>query len=284
MFLCLEKYLTTYHLKPNMFVNAESYERFMGRWSRVVASRFVDLIDVPDGGQILDVGSGTGSLAFTIAQEKPKSRIVGIDTSQEYVAYANSRNPSPGRIGFEICDAEQMRFADGAFRACLSLLVFNFIPDPLNVLRQLYRVTESRGLIAAAVWDYGGEMRMLRTFWDAASSIDATAKNRHEALMPLCRFGELSELWKAGGLENIQERPLDITLRFESFEDYWSPFLLGQGPAGAYVTHLSPEGLQTLRNQVKRRLSLSAEDVSFVLPARAWAVRGTVPGIVNRYL
>jgi SAM-dependent methyltransferase len=249
----------------------------MGRWSRLVALRFVDFIDIPDGGQLLDVGSGTGSLAFEIAQEKAQSTIVGIDTSEEYVAYANSRNPSPDRITFELGDAQQLRFVDGTFRACASLLVFNFFPDPLEALRELYRVTESRGLIAAAVWDYGAEMLMLRTFWDAASSIDATAEKRHEGHMPLCRSGELSQLWKAGGLQNVHERPLDITMRFESFEDYWSPFLLGQGPAGAYATSLNRDALQALRDELMRRLSLSSEDVSFVLPARAWAVYGTVP-------
>jgi SAM-dependent methyltransferase len=203
--------------------------------------------------------------------------VVGIDPSKEYVAYANSLNPARHRITFEIGDAQHLRFADATFASSLSLLVFNFIPDPLKALEEARRVTEPAGLIAAAVWDYGGNMRMLRTFWDAAASIDDRAAKLDEAHMPLCRSGELAHLWKKAGLKNVHEQPLDIEMRFDSFEDYWHPFLLGQGPAGAYVASLDSAVLPRLREELRRRLSLSGEDVSFVLPARAWAVCGTVP-------
>jgi hypothetical protein len=122
-------------------------------------------------------------------------------------------------------------------------------------------------------------MRMLRIFWDAAVSIDAGAEKLDEKHMPLCRSGEMSDLWKQGGLENVREQPIDIDIRFKSFGDYWDTFLLGQGPAGAYVRSLDREKLQALRSEVKRRLSVSVEDAAFVLPARVWSVRGTVPRI-----
>jgi hypothetical protein len=120
-------------------------------------------------------------------------------------------------------------------------------------------------------------MGMLRTFWDAAVHIDAEAEKLDEKRMPLCRAGELSALWKLGGLENVRERPIDIRMRFGSFADYWDPFLLGQGPAGAYVRRLDRSNLQVLRDEVKRRLSLSTEDEPLVLSARVWSVRGIVP-------
>ena len=249
----------------------------MGRWSRLVARRFVDIINLPDNGQVLDVGSGTGSLSFAIAQPKARLRVIGVDPSKEYVAYANNRNPVPDRISFEIGDAQHLRFADATFRSSVSLLVFNFLPDPPKALQEMRRITESGGLISAAVWDYGGEMRSLRAFWDAASSIDDKAGKLDEGHMPLCRSGELSELWKQAGLKNVQEQPVDIEMRFESFEDYWGPFLLGQGPAGTYAATLDASALQRLRDELKRRLPLIGEDVSFVLPARAWVVCGTVP-------
>ena len=263
--------------KANMFGNAEAYERFMGRWSRIVAPQLVDFTGVPAAGRVLDIGCGTGSLAFAIAERKVQAQVLGIDPSKEYVAYASSRNPFPDRVSFQLGDAQQLQFPDASFEASLSLLVFNFIPDPGKALREVRRTTKPGGPIAAAVWDYGAGMRMLRVFWDAAVSTDAKAEKLDEKHMPLCRAGELAQLWKQGGLENVREQPLDITMRFESFADYWEAFLLGQGPAGAYARSLDGERVQGLRGEVKRRLSLSGDDMPFVLPARAWSVRGTVP-------
>ena len=263
--------------RPDMFADAEAYERFMGRWSRLVAPQLVDFTVVPDRGRLLDVGSGSGALTFALAERKPQCHVVGIDLSKDYVAYANSKNLFPDRVSFETGDAQQLRFADASFDASLSLLVFNFIPDPGKALREVRRVTKPGGRISAAVWDYGDGMRMLRAFWDGAVSIDPKAEGADEKRMPLCRAGELSELWRQGGLENVHEQPLAITMRFDSFADYWDPFLLGQGPAGVFVRALTPEKLGALRGEVKSRVSPAAEDVPFALPARVWSVRGTVP-------
>jgi SAM-dependent methyltransferase len=260
-----------------MFGDAEAYERFMGRWSRLVAPQLVDFTDVPEKGRMLDVGSGTGALAFAIAEHKPSAHILGIDPSREYVAYATSRSPFPDRTAFEVGDAQQLRFPNASFDASLSLLVFNFIPDPKKALLELRRVTRPGARLSAAVWDYGAGMRMLRTFWHAAVRIDPAAEKLDEKHMPLCRSGELSALWKQAGLESVHEQPIDIQMKFESFRDYWDPFLLGQGPAGAYVRRLETGRLQALRNEVRRLLSLPSEDTPFVLPARVWSVRGTVP-------
>jgi SAM-dependent methyltransferase len=260
-----------------MFGNAEAYERFMGRWSSLVAPRLVDFTGLPERGRMLDVGSGTGSLAFAIAERKGHARVLGIDPSKEYVAYATSRNPFRDRASFEVGDAQQLHFPDASFDAALSLFVFNFIADPKKALLELCRVTAPGGKLSAAVWDYGIGMRMLRTFWDAAVNIDPEAEKLDEKHMPLCRAGELSALWRQGGLEYIHEQSIDIKMRFESFADYWDPFLLGQGPAGAYVRRLDHGKLQALREEVKRRLPLSAENAPLVLYARVWSVRGIVP-------
>jgi len=260
-----------------MFGDAEAYEQFMGRWSRLVAPRLVDFTDIPERGRMLDVGSGTGSLAFAIAERQAGVRVLGIDPSQEYVAYASSRNHFADRASFEVGDAQQLRFGNASFDAALSLLVFNFIPDPKKALMELRRVTKPQGKISGAVWDYGAGMRMLRTFWDAAVRIDPEAEKLDEKHMPLCRAGELSALWRQGGLENVREQSIDIRMSFKSFADYWDPFLLGQGPAGSYVRRLERHKLQMLRNEVQRLLSLSVENTPFLLPARVWSVRGLVP-------
>ena len=260
-----------------MFGNAEAYEGYMGRWSRLVAPLLVEFTDLPDRGRYLDIGSGTGSLASAIAERKTSASVVGIDPSKEYVAYASARNPFPKQTSFQVGDAQQLIFHDASFDAALSLLVFNFIPDPKKALSEARRVTKPAGRISAAVWDYGAGMQMLRIFWEAAVSIDAEAEKHDEKSMPLSHAGELSDLWKQGGLENVREQPIEITMRFKSFADYWDAFLHAQGPAGAYTRGLGRDRLQALRGELKRRLPLSAEDAPFVLPARVWAVRGDVP-------
>ena len=261
-----------------MFGDAEAYERFMGRWSRVLAPLLVDFTDLRDTGRVLDVGSGTGTLAFSIAKQKVHCQVLGIDPSKEYVDYANSRNPFPDRARFQVGDAQQLPFSDATFENSLSLLVFNFIPDREKALREVSRVTKPGGCVSAAVWDYGAGMRMLRMFWDAAVAVDPTAEKFDELHMPLCRAGELGEFWKRHGLARVEERPLDITMRFGSFADYWDPFLLGQGPAGAYLRNVDGDRRQSLREEVKRRLAVVTEDAPFSVPARAWAVRGIVQG------
>jgi len=263
--------------KPRMFADAEAYERFMGRWSSILAPLLVDFADVHDTGRVLDVGSGTGALAFSVAKLRSHCQVLGIDPSQEYIGYADARNPFPDRARFEVGDAQQLRFADVTFENSLSLLVFNFIPDAKKALREVSRVTRLGGCVSAAVWDYSAGMRMLRIFWDAAATVDPSAEKIDESHMPLCRAGELGEFWKQGGLEHVAEHPLDITMRFESFADYWDPFLLGQGPAGAYLRSIDDARREALRSEVKRRLALRSEGAPFSLSARAWAVRGIVP-------
>ena len=263
-----------------MFADAQAYQRFMGRWSSLLAPLLVNFTGLSDKGRVLDVGSGTGALAFSIAELHPHCHIVGVDPSKEYVGYANSRNAFPDRARFQTGDAQHLEFGDATFDHSLSLLVFNFIPDRAKALREVMRVTKPGGNVSASVWDYGTGMRMLRIFWDAAVAIDPPAAKLDESHMPLCRAGELAGLWKQMGLTQVEERPLEFTMRFGSFADYWDPFLLGQGPAGAYLRRspakVTGDRRQALRSEVKRRLNVKTEDAPFSLPARAWAVRGTV--------
>ena len=243
-----------------------------------MAPRLVDFTGLPEQGSMLDVGSGTGALTAVLAERNVRTRVLGIDPSPQYVAYAASQNSFPHRAGFEVGEAGQLRFAAASFDAALSLLVFNFIPDPKQAVLELRRVTKPMGKISAAVWDYGAGMRMLRAFWDAAVNFDPEAEKLDEKHMPLCREGESSSLWKEGGLDNVHEQPIEIEMRFRSFSDYWDPFLLGQGPAGAYVRRLDREQLERLRSELAVRLSWKPENKPLILSARAWAVRGSVPG------
>jgi SAM-dependent methyltransferase len=258
-----------------MFSEPHAYWRFMGRWSRLVAPLLVEFSGIADGGKYLDVGSGIGALSFALAERMPLGSVTGIDRSAEYVAHAGSNNPFPGRVRFQTGDVQRLAFAEASFDAALSLLVFNFIPDAAVALHELRRVTRKGGQVAAAVWDYSDGMGMLRTFWDAAARIDGTVAQSDEKHMRLCRQGELGELWRAAGLRDVEERALDIATSFSCFEDYWEPFLLGQGPAGTLVKNLAPASVVALKDELRKRLTPADSAQPFTLPARAWAVRGT---------
>jgi SAM-dependent methyltransferase len=236
----------------------------------------VPFAGVRGGDTILDVGSGTGVLAATVAAAAPSSRVIGIDQAASYVERARALHAGTG-ARFEVGDAQQLRFLDGRFDRTLSLLALNFVPDPARALDEMIRVTRSGGTVAAAVWDYGREMQPLRVFWDEALALNPAARTRDERQMPLCRPGELGALWRNRHLDETCEASLTIQTPFSSFEDYWSPFLEGQGPAGAYVATLAPDERDALRLRLRRRLIGEGADCPIVLRARAWAVRGIVP-------
>ena len=171
----------------------------------------------------------------------------------------------PGKSGLKIIDK------------ALSLLVMTFIPDPARAVREMMRVTRPGGAVAAAVWDYGGGMEMLRVFWDEAVAFDPVIEPRDERHLPLCKPGELGALWRLQGLEDVEEAPLEITLHFTSFDDFWTPFLLGQGPAGSYAASLPEPRRAVLEQRLRGRVLGGGPDRPFDLKARVWAVKGTVP-------
>ena len=247
-----------------MFSEGDGYERFMGRWSRRLALLFVTFAGVTEGDRVLDVGSGTGALSAAAAAVE-SVQVKGIELSQAFVRYAQEH--TEGR--FEVGDALALPFPDDAFDRTLSMLVLNFVPDAAAALQQMIRVTRPGGVVAAAVWDYGDGMQMLRTFWDAAVALDPGAAPRDERHMPLCARGALADLWRTHGLQDVDEQPLTIDMAFASFDDYWQPFLCGQGPAGVYVSSLSESARHALESRLRAEVGLT-------LRARAWAVRAVV--------
>jgi len=259
-----------------IFSLAQAYERFMGRWSRRLAPLFVRFAGVHDGDTVLDVGSGTGALTAAIAKMAPSSRIFGIDPAAPYVALAQSQ-PGSMLIRLEVGDAQQMRFDTATFDRTLSMLAVNFIPDVRKALSEMTRVTKPDGTVAAAVWDYGEGMEMLRAFWDEAVALTPAAAAKDERSMPLCRRNDLAALWREHGLRDVVEEGLTIETRFASFDDFWTPFLEKQGPAGAYASSLPAADREALRLRLRQRLLGDGPDRIIVMHARSWAVRGTIP-------
>ena len=172
--------------ETKMFAVSAGYERFMGRWSRLLAPAYIAFAGVRNGDGVLDVGTGTGSLAAALEASMPASEIVGIDPSEEFIAFAQ-KNAKSTRVHFEVGDAQALKFQDASFDDTLALLVMNFIPDHSKAVAEMRRVTRAQGTVSACVWDYDSGMQMLRFFWDEAVALDPAVEPKDERHMKLSR-------------------------------------------------------------------------------------------------
>jgi SAM-dependent methyltransferase len=254
----------------------ELYEPYVGRWSRPVAREFVAWLDVDEGRDWLDVGSGTGALSDVISQLAAPRSVVGIDPSADFVAHAKETLGS-SMITFRVGDAQALPLDDDTVDASVAGLSLNFVPDPARGTSEMARVTRPDGVVAAYVWDYAGDMQMMRVFWDAAVELDPSAAEHDEGLrFPICAPDPLRDLFTGAGLRDVDVREIDVQTRFADFEDYWRPFLGGHFPAPAYAMSLTEDARTELRERIRAKLFV-ADDGSIDLIARAWAVSGRVP-------
>ena len=256
------------------WTSGDHYERYVGRWSWPMAREFLAWLDAPAGLAWLDVGCGTGALAGTIAGRCGPRRVVGIDTSAGFLDLARQRT-GPAGVEFRQADAQALPFPDGAFDRAVSGLMLNFVPDPPRAAAEMARVTRPGGEVALYVWDYAGRMELMRRFWEAAAAVDPRGAEMDEGRrFPICRPEALRRLFEeSGALGGIETRAIEVPTVFRDFDDYWTPFLGGQGPAPAYCVSLPDEVRTALRERL--RASLPAQpDGSIPLVARAWAVRG----------
>jgi len=262
---------------PGSWADGERYEAYVGRWSRPVARQFVAELAVPPGRRWLDVGCGTGALTATVLDLAAPASVLGIDRSPAFVRHAAAEVRDP-RASFRTGDANALPDDGPAFDAVVSGLLLNFLPDPPAAVAGMGRVTAPGGVVAGYVWDYAEGMQLVRRFWDVAGRVDPAARALDEGVrFPVCAPGPLAELFTGAGLDDVVTGSVDVPTVFADFDDYWSPFLGGTGPAPAYVATLDEGTRSALRDCLRAELPVE-EDGSIRLTARAWTVQGRVPG------
>ncbi len=246
-------------------VAADAYDRFMGRYSVLLAPQFADLAEVVGGQRVLDVGCGPGALTTELVGRLGPYAVAAVDPSEPFVAAARERHPG---VSVERAPAEHLPFPDQAFDAALAQLVVHFMADPVAGLSEMARVTRKHGVVAACVWDHAGGQGPLSLYWEAARELDPEVEDESE--LAGAREGHLTELFEAAGLHEIEETHLAVSVEHPTFEDWWEPFALGVGPAGGYAARLDPKRRAQLRERCREKLPAAP----FVLAARAWAARG----------
>jgi SAM-dependent methyltransferase len=253
--------------------DGSAYEGYVGRWSRRVAERFVPWVGVDRGATWVDVGCGTGVLTRAIAELASPASVVGIDPSRAFLRTARA-GLRDSRVEFIEGSGGALPVADESSAAVVSGLVLNFIQDVDAALLDMRRVARREGTVAGYVWDYAGEMQLLRTFWDAATELDPAAADLDEGVrFALCRPEALERAFASAGLDEVEVAGIEVPTVFRDFDDYWTPFLSGVGPAPGYVASLDDEARGRLRDRLAETLPREP-DGTIELIARAWAVRG----------
>lgn len=250
------------------------YEQYVGRWSRRVAPLFLSWLSIPADRRWLDVGCGTGALCAAIMDLCSPASVTGVEPSEGFLKAASEN--LAGRAALHRGSATAISLTDASVDVVVSGLVLNFISDHHAALVEMARVTGKGGTIAAYVWDYAGRMELMRYFWDAVVELDSGSSKFDEGIrFPLCHPEALEKLFANVGLKDVEVKPIDIPTRFTSFDDYWQPFLGGQGPAPAYAMSLDESARARLRDRIRARIPIAANG-SISLTARAWATRATV--------
>jgi len=255
------------------WTSGAAYDQWMGRWSRLLAHEFLNWLAPSSNLRWLDVCCGSGMLTEAIVQRFAPARVLGIDASPQQIEFAGAHRAHPVAT-FETGNAQALPCADASFDIAVCGLGLNFVPQPELALEEMRRVTVPDAVIAVYVWDYAEGARFLRKFWDEASAIDPEASAYDQAhRFPMCNPDSLSQLFERASLLDVTVRALDITTRFAGFDDYWQPFLTGQGSAPNYLASRD----ESVGSAIRQRLrdSIPTEPSGAIeLPARAWAVRG----------
>ena len=248
-------------------VAADAYDRFMGRYSVQLAPQMVDFAGLARGQRVLDVGCGPGALTTELVGRLGADAVSAVDPSEPFVAAARERHPG---VEVQLASAEELPFGSGTFDAALAQLVVHFMGDPVRGLAEMARVTRAGGVVAASVWDHAGKQSPLAPFWEAVHEVDPDAED--ESALAGGREGHLTELLGDAGLRDVEETALPVRVEHASFNEWWEPFTLGVGPAGALLAKLDPQQQADVRERCREILGAGA----LMIPARAWAARALV--------
>lgn len=255
-----------------MFASADAYDRFMGRFSVPLGVRFADLVAPMAGQSALDVGCGPGALTGELVKRLGAASVRAVDPTASFVDAARERFPG---VDVRVASAESLPFDDGTFDLALSQLVVHFMSDPVAGIREMARVTKAGGLVAANVWDFEGRRGPLGVFERACLDLDPTAPT--ERSIEGTASGQLASIFERAELEDVWSGGLSISVEFATFEEWWQPFTLGVGPAGAYVASLDDDARTALAERCRELLP----DIPFAIEATAWTATGRVPGALR---
>jgi SAM-dependent methyltransferase len=210
--------------------HGDAYERFIGRWSSLVAARFLEWLALPGGLRWVDVGCGTGTLSEAILDTQDPTSVDGVEPSAGPIRTATQRLGDRAKL--HQAPPENLPLPDGSADIVVSELVLNFITDLPAALNEMKRVAQG-GIVAAYVWDYSGGMDILRLFWDAADDVDPDGIMDESRRFPLCRPEALASAFVNADLRDPELVPLDIPTPFSDFDDLRTPFTGGQVRARA---------------------------------------------------
>jgi SAM-dependent methyltransferase len=246
-------------------VPADAYDRFMGRYSSQLSAQLADLAGIEAGQRVIDVGCGPGALIVELVRRLGTNAVAAVDPSEQFVEAARTRHSG---VDVQLASAEDLPFGDDEFDAALAQLVVHFMADPVAGLAEMRRVTRPDGVVAASVWDVGGGRAPISPYWKAARELDPNLTGESDRAG--AREGHLAALFEAAGLREVEQAELSATTEYETFDEWWYPYTLGVGPAGAHAQSLGPDELAEVRERCRRLLP----EPPFAFTAYAWAVRG----------
>jgi SAM-dependent methyltransferase len=246
-------------------VPADAYDRFMGRYSSQLSAQLADLAGIETGQRVIDVGCGPGALTTELVQRLGANAVAAVDPSEQFVEAARTRHPG---VDVQLASAEDLPFGEDEFDAALAQLVVHFMADPVAGLAEMRRVTRPDGVVAASVWDVGGGRAPISPYWKAARELDPNLTGESDRAGS--REGHLAELFEAAGISEVEQAELSATTEYETFDEWWYPYTLGVGPAGAHAQSLGPDELAEVRERCRRLLP----EPPFSFTAYSWAVRG----------
>jgi SAM-dependent methyltransferase len=246
-------------------VPADAYDRFMGRYSSQLSAQLADLAGIEAGQRVIDVGCGPGALTVELVRRLGTNAVAAVDPSEQFVEAARTRHPG---VDVQLASAEDLPFEDDEFDAALAQLVVHFMAEPVAGLAEMRRVTRPGSVVSASVWDVSGGRAPISPYWKAARELDPNLTGESDRAG--VREGHLAELFKAAGLREVEQAELSATTEYETFDEWWYPYTLGVGPAGAHAQSLGPDELAEVRERCRRLLP----EPPFAFTAYAWAVRG----------